>query len=67
MCLFMDNKHFTVRRGGTLLVYGVYEDKARVKWNPMKIFGDEITVSVSWRILTAGFGHLGSVSHTHGI
>lgn len=34
-----------VRRGGTLLVYGVYEDKARVSWPPSKIFGDEIRVS----------------------
>lgn len=33
-----------VRRGGTLLVYGVYEDKARVSWPPSKIFGDEIKV-----------------------
>lgn len=33
-----------VRRGGTLLVYGVYEDAARVKWPPAKIFGDEITI-----------------------
>lgn len=34
-----------VRRGGTLLVYGVYEDKARVSWPPSKIFSDEIRVS----------------------
>jgi len=33
-----------VRRGGTLLVYGVYEDKARVSWPPSKIFGDEIRI-----------------------
>ena len=33
-----------VRRGGTLLVYGVYEDKARVSWPPSKIFVDEIRV-----------------------
>lgn len=33
-----------VRRGGTLLVYGVYNDDARVHWSPMKIFGDEITI-----------------------
>ncbi|KAJ9121648.1 hypothetical protein QFC22_002268 [Naganishia vaughanmartiniae] len=33
-----------VRRGGTLLVYGVYNDNARVHWSPMKIFGDEITI-----------------------
>ncbi len=34
-----------VRRGGSLLVYGVYEDKALVHWPPGKIFGDEINVS----------------------
>jgi len=33
-----------VRRGGTLLVYGVYEDKARVTWPPSKIFSDEIRI-----------------------
>ncbi|EIN08938.1 GroES-like protein, partial [Punctularia strigosozonata HHB-11173 SS5] len=33
-----------VRRGGTLLVYGVYENKARVHWPPSKIFGDEIKI-----------------------
>ena len=33
-----------VRRGGTLMVYGVYENKALVHWPPSKIFGDEIKV-----------------------
>jgi D-arabinitol dehydrogenase (NADP+) len=33
-----------VRRGGTLMVYGVYENKALVHWPPGKIFGDEITI-----------------------
>jgi len=33
-----------VRRGGTLMIYGVYENKALVHWPPSKIFGDEITV-----------------------
>jgi D-arabinitol dehydrogenase (NADP+) len=33
-----------VRRGGTLMIYGVYEDKALVHWPPSKIFGDEIKV-----------------------
>jgi threonine dehydrogenase-like Zn-dependent dehydrogenase len=33
-----------VRRGGTLLVYGVYSDEARVHWSPGRIFRDEITV-----------------------
>jgi D-arabinitol dehydrogenase (NADP+) len=35
-----------VRRGGTLMIYGVYENKALVHWPPSKIFGDEITVSL---------------------
>ncbi|KAG6812205.1 putative secondary metabolism biosynthetic enzyme [Tricholoma furcatifolium] len=33
-----------VRRGGTLLVYGVYSNDARVHWPPNKIFGDEIRI-----------------------
>ncbi len=33
-----------VRRGGSLLVYGVYEDSALVHWPPGKIFLDEINV-----------------------
>ncbi len=36
-----------VRRGGTLMIYGVYENKALVHWPPSKIFGDEIRVGVS--------------------
>lgn len=33
-----------VRRGGKLVVYGVYSSAARVTWPPSKIFGDEITI-----------------------
>lgn len=33
--------------GGTLMVYGVYENKALVHWPPAKIFGDEITVCLA--------------------
>lgn len=33
-----------VRRGGKLVVYGVYSNAARVSWSPAKIFGDEITI-----------------------
>ncbi|KAJ5084741.1 Polyketide synthase enoylreductase [Penicillium alfredii] len=33
-----------VRRGGKLVVYGVYSSEARVAWPPSKIFGDEITI-----------------------
>ncbi|KAF4965537.1 hypothetical protein FSARC_6668 [Fusarium sarcochroum] len=33
-----------VRRGGTLVCYGVYNNSDRVSWPPTKIFGDEITI-----------------------
>ncbi|KAK7046631.1 zinc-binding dehydrogenase [Favolaschia claudopus] len=33
-----------VRRGGTLMVYGVYTNEALVHWPPAKIFGDEIRI-----------------------
>ncbi|KAI0683767.1 chaperonin 10-like protein [Cytidiella melzeri] len=33
-----------VRRGGTIMIYGVYENKAMIHWPPSKIFGDEITI-----------------------
>jgi len=33
-----------VRRGGTLMIYGVYENKALVHWPPSKIFRDEIRI-----------------------
>ncbi|KAG5654568.1 hypothetical protein H0H81_000093 [Sphagnurus paluster] len=33
-----------VRRGGTLMVYGVYSNSALVHWAPSKIFGDEIRI-----------------------
>ncbi|KAI3602896.1 zinc-binding dehydrogenase [Moniliophthora roreri] len=33
-----------VRRGGTLMVYGVYANSAQVHWAPSKIFGDEINI-----------------------
>ncbi|KKZ67840.1 alcohol dehydrogenase [[Emmonsia] crescens] len=32
------------RRGGKLVVYGVYSSADRVSWPPSKIFGDEITI-----------------------
>ncbi|PGH03109.1 chlorophyll synthesis pathway protein BchC [Blastomyces parvus] len=32
------------RRGGKLIVYGVYANSDRVAWPPSKIFGDEITI-----------------------
>lgn len=33
-----------VRRGGKVVVYGVYSEESRVTWPPSKIFGDEITI-----------------------
>ncbi|KAF8842003.1 GroES-like protein [Paxillus ammoniavirescens] len=33
-----------VRRGGTLMIYGVYSNDALVHWSPSKIFGDEIKI-----------------------
>ncbi|KAJ3011708.1 hypothetical protein NUW54_g2080 [Trametes sanguinea] len=33
-----------VRRGGTLMVYGVYSNDALVHWSPSKIFVDEIRI-----------------------
>ncbi|KAL2821373.1 chaperonin 10-like protein [Aspergillus cavernicola] len=38
-----DSIHY-VRRGGKLVVYGVYSNKDRVSWPPSKIFGDEIQI-----------------------
>ncbi|KAI0073645.1 GroES-like protein [Panus rudis PR-1116 ss-1] len=33
-----------VRRGGTLMIYGVYDNAALVHWSPSKIFLDEIRI-----------------------
>ncbi|OQE39275.1 hypothetical protein PENCOP_c007G04238 [Penicillium coprophilum] len=33
-----------VRRGGKLVMYGVYSSEVRVSWSPAKIFVDEITI-----------------------
>jgi len=33
-----------VRRAGTLMLYGVYENSAQVHWSPMRIFNDEINI-----------------------
>jgi len=40
----LENAINYVRRGGKLMVYGVYSNAARVSWPPSKIFGDEITI-----------------------
>lgn len=51
-----------VRRGGTIMIYGVYENKAQVHWPPSKIFGDEIRVcSFIVSLSTVRFAH--STSH----
>ncbi|TDL24657.1 NADP+-dependent D-mannitol dehydrogenase [Rickenella mellea] len=33
-----------VRKGGKLMIYGVYDNDALVHWSPAKIFADEITI-----------------------
>ncbi|KAE9396458.1 GroES-like protein [Gymnopus androsaceus JB14] len=33
-----------VRRGGTLMLYGVYENKAKVIWNPSRVMANEIKI-----------------------
>ncbi|KAF4563818.1 N-terminal acetyltransferase A complex catalytic subunit ard1 [Pleurotus pulmonarius] len=33
-----------VRRGGTLMIYGVYSNDALVHWSPAQIFGNEIRI-----------------------
>ena len=40
----LENAITYVRRGGKLVVYGVYNHASRVSWPPSKIFGDEITI-----------------------
>lgn len=37
-----------VRKGGKLVVYGVYPDYAKVAWSPSKIWSNEITVLASF-------------------
>lgn len=51
-----------VGRGGTLMVYGVYSNDARVHWPPSKIFGDEIKVrqplcALSWGSFGTSLDH----------
>ena len=41
--IFEDAIHY-VRRGGKLVVYGVYSNASRVSWLPSKNFGDEIII-----------------------
>jgi D-arabinitol dehydrogenase (NADP+) len=42
-----------VRRGGTLMIYGVYPDTASVRFNPFDIFRQEITIKGSFAQLNS--------------
>lgn len=37
-----------VRKGGTLVVYGVYDDAAKISWPPMLIWKNELTILASF-------------------
>ena len=37
-----------VRKGGKLVIYGVYGDHVKVSWEPHKIWSNEITVLASY-------------------
>lgn len=37
-----------VRKGGKLVVYGVYDDKVKIAWSPCKIWENEITILASF-------------------
>lgn len=37
-----------VRKGGKLVVYGVYDDKVKIAWSPFRIWEREITVLASF-------------------
>lgn len=37
-----------VRKGGKLVVYGVYDDKVKVAWSPFRIWAGELTVLASF-------------------
>ena len=40
-----------VRRGGSIMIYGVYANEDLVHWKPSKIFGDEIKVSPGYKLI----------------
>ncbi|EMD01288.1 hypothetical protein BAUCODRAFT_204777 [Baudoinia panamericana UAMH 10762] len=44
----LEQSIFYVRKGGTLVVYGVYDDAAKVAWPPSRIWTYEITVLASF-------------------
>ena len=37
-----------VRKGGKLVVYGVYDDKVKIAWSPFRIWEHEITILASF-------------------
>lgn len=37
-----------MRKGGKLVVYGVYDDKVKIAWSPFKIWENEITILASF-------------------
>lgn len=37
-----------VRKGGKLVVYGVYDDKVKIAWSPFRIWENEITILASF-------------------
>ncbi|KAK5690912.1 hypothetical protein LTR97_012075 [Elasticomyces elasticus] len=44
----LEQSIFYVRKGGTLIVYGVYDDAARIAWPPMRIWTYELTILSSF-------------------
>ncbi|KAK4957519.1 hypothetical protein LTR10_005484 [Elasticomyces elasticus] len=44
----LEQSIFYVRKGGTLVVYGVYDDAARIAWPPMRIWTYELTILSSF-------------------
>lgn len=44
----LENAINFVRKGGKLVVYGVYDDKVKIAWSPFRIWENEITVLASF-------------------
>lgn len=44
----LENAINFVRKGGKLVVYGVYDDKVKIAWSPFKIWENEITILASF-------------------
>jgi D-arabinitol dehydrogenase (NADP+) len=43
-----------VRKGGKLVVYGVYDEKVKIAWSPFRIWENEITILASF----CSMGHI---------